>query len=101
MYVGGLHLGRMDSLRDIIAALGRLRLRGTKVFLDIFSPVEDLEKNRDYFSQHDKFVHIGSIGSHEVLEKLATADIMVYVESFVDHYSKYARLSFSDRKIVV
>lgn len=96
-YVGGLHLNRWKSLRDVAAALQVAKNEGSLVRLDIFAPEADV---RAYRSEFDGFAVVGkmdTLGYSDVRERLGNCDVLVHVESFLPADSRYTRLSISTK----
>lgn len=96
-YVGGLHLNRWKSLRDVAAALQAAQDEGSTVRLDIFAPEADIHAYRSQFDRFTVVRHMGSLGYSDVRERLREYDVLIHVESFLPGDSRYTRLSISTK----
>ena len=96
LYVGGLHLNRWRSLRDIGMALKLLHEEGLEVEAYVYTTPR--------FAGEAKKLNIppvmraaGTLASSEVPNALRKADIVLHVESFDRHNRKYTRYSVSTK----
>lgn len=96
IYVGGLHLGRYENLIEIGQAIANVRKQGINARLAIYAPSADIEQYRADLL-NDGVDICGTIAPHEVQKVLLDADVAVHVESFLDQYSCYTRLSVSTK----
>ncbi|GAB1694362.1 glycosyltransferase family 4 protein [Krasilnikovia sp. M28-CT-15] len=97
VYVGGLHLGRWESLLHIADVLASADLTDVRATLTVHAPAGDLAKHGRALSAHPA-VRLGrSLGQAEVADALQAADILVHVESFDEAFARYARLSLSTK----
>lgn len=96
VYVGGLHLKRWQSLREIAQALEALIGKGIRARLDIYSPARDV----DCYGSHLAVPSVrlaGPLRQDEVLDTLQRSDVLVHVESFDNPSRVYTRLSVSTK----
>lgn len=96
IYVGGMHLGRYENLIEIGQAIANVRKQGVRARLAIYAPSADIEQYRAEL-MNDGVDICGTIAPHEVQNVLLGADVAVHVESFLDQYSCYTRLSVSTK----
>lgn len=96
-YVGGLHLNRWRSLRDVAASLEVLKDEGVDVQFDIFAPEADIRAYRNEFEGLPVLRSMGSLEYSDVRRKLLEYDVLVHVESFMPNDSRYTRLSISTK----
>ena len=96
LYVGGLHLGRVQCLREIAEALKYVQNQGM--------PVEALVYSQRRFAQYATQLDLppvmryaGSLQPHEIPPKLRAADILLHVESFRPSFREYTRFSVSTK----
>jgi len=95
VYVGGLHLGRWESLARIGRALESAVPGSAR--LTVHAPERDLARYGDAFRPLSA-VRLGhSVASAEVGGVLAGADVLVHVESFAPDTARYTRLSVSTK----
>lgn len=96
VYIGGLHLNRWRSLRDIASALEQLRKEGLEVEGLVYSqPRFAAEANKLNIPPVMRFV--GALAPSEIPTVLRDADIVLHVESFLPKYRKYTRYSVSTK----
>jgi glycosyltransferase involved in cell wall biosynthesis len=95
-YVGGLHLGRWQSLLDIGAALEALQSEGHDAELLIYTQPR-FESEAKRLSLPGVIRVVGSLAPSDVPAVLRSADILVHVESFNSRARKYARYSISTK----
>lgn len=96
-YVGGLHLNRWKSLRDVTAALQSEKDRGCDVRLDIFAPEADIRAYKGEFDAFTVLRNFKSLRYSSVREQLREYDVLIHVESFLPEDSRYTRLSISTK----
>ncbi|MEV4825330.1 glycosyl transferase family 1 [Micromonospora sp. NPDC049274] len=97
VYVGGLHLDRWRSLRQVGAAVGELAARGIPARLTVHAPAADVGRYGGAFAGMPA-VHLGrSLASGEVSGVLRRADVLVHVESFAAEHRRYTRYSLSTK----
>jgi glycosyltransferase involved in cell wall biosynthesis len=96
VYVGGLHLDRWRSLKDIGAAL--TELNAEKIFgrLYVYAPASDLAEYGSELSGPSIKV-VRALEQSEVAGVLASSHVLVHVESFARSYRRYTRLSISTK----
>jgi glycosyltransferase involved in cell wall biosynthesis len=94
LYVGGLHLGRWDSLLLVGRALARV---GTRAHLTVYAPPSDID-GAVIPRELAGVVRVGgTLEPTEVQARLRDADAFVHVESFDESASRYTRLSLSTK----
>lgn len=93
VYMGGLHLGRGESLSMVAKALGEAAPKHAT--LDMYVPEKDAEVARRISTPHMRFVR--SAKAEEVSDLLQKYDAAVHVESFDPHATRYTRLSVSTK----
>ena len=94
LYVGGLHLGRWETLVRLATTL---RADGVNARLRVFAPDADLETVAVPRTCRDVMQVCGSLAPHSVAGELQRADVLVHVESFDDRHARFARLSMSTK----
>ncbi|MGW4498549.1 glycosyl transferase family 1 [Micromonospora sp. NPDC004336] len=97
VYVGGLHLGRWQTLARLAEVLDRLAGDPPVPRLTIYAPERDLSQFREAFAGRrsvslDRWLH-----SDEVPKVLHAADVLVHAESFAPAHRRYTRLSLSTK----
>lgn len=97
VYVGGLHLGRFESLSDIAQVLQRLKTDDVQVELRIYAPLQDATIARQLEEIGAVVAYEGSIKPCEVHDVLKENDVAIHVESFHPSCSEYTRLSVSTK----
>ncbi|RGC67415.1 hypothetical protein C5N14_18855 [Micromonospora sp. MW-13] len=96
VYVGGLHLDRWRSLRQVGEALGRLAADGLRARLTVHAPPQDLDRYGERLGLPG--VRLGrSLASDEVAGVLRRADVLVHVESFAEEHCHFTRYSLSTK----
>ena len=96
IYVGGLHLGRQENLIDLGQAIANVRKQGVRARLAVYAPQADIEQYGPVL-RNDGVELRGTIAPHEVQGVLAQADVAVHVESFLEKFACYTRLSVSTK----
>ncbi|GAA3735738.1 hypothetical protein GCM10022225_18080 [Plantactinospora mayteni] len=96
VYVGGLHLDRWRSLRQLGVALESLGSTDAPL-LTIHAPEADLDRYRDSFAGCSAVRLARSLRGHEVPGILARADVLVHIESFRAEIQQYTRFSLSTK----
>jgi glycosyltransferase involved in cell wall biosynthesis len=97
VYVGGLHLGRADQLKEIAVAAESLRPTGLDIRLAIYAPGEDLRRDAELFAGITAVRLMHPLPKEEVAGVLRDADILVHVESFDKNVQRYTQLSLSTK----
>jgi glycosyltransferase involved in cell wall biosynthesis len=97
VYVGGLHLGRWQGIRDVARALSLLRDRGHGCTLDIYAPDNDLERSASVFRGFSCVRKLASVPPESAPSVLSDADVVVFVESFDRILRQYTKLSLSTK----
>lgn len=98
IYVGGLHLGRANTLALVAAATDQLRARGFDAQLAIHSPrEEEAEIFSRFLSNYNSAYWAGVLPPEKVAEALSQADIAVHVENFDPRTEAYTRFSLSTK----
>ena len=97
MYVGGLHLGCWESLKEIASALPGLLPDRLGVHVVIYAPQPDLEGYGAVLTGTPALKVVGSLRAEEVPRVLSDADVLVHVESFDPAARRYTRLSVSTK----
>ena len=90
LYVGGLHLGRWETLVRLATTL---LADGVNARLRVFAPDADLHTVAVPRISRDVMQVCGSLAPHSVAGELQRADVLVHVESFDDRHARFARLS--------
>ena len=93
-YIGGLHLGRWRSLRDIAAAL---TTAGIDVRLRVYTFPSDTAMYGRELSASPAIELMGWIPNAMVPDAIASADVMVHVERFDATVAEYTRFSISTK----
>jgi glycosyltransferase involved in cell wall biosynthesis len=96
IYVGGFHLGRYENLVEIGQAIANVRKQGITVKLLIYAPSTDIEQYSAGL-RNDGVEICGTLAPQDVHTALLQADVAVHVESFLDKFSCYTRLSVSTK----
>lgn len=91
VYIGGLHLGRADSLRVLADVVHRT----DEATLRIFAPADDLA--RTGLDVHPGVTEARNADPAEMNEILRRADVAVHVESFDPQVRRFTRLSLSTK----
>jgi hypothetical protein len=96
VYVGGLHLKRWLSLREIGLSLRALREEGYQAEVSVYSPPRFAHEGKKL--DYPPFVYYkGSLLPAQIPALLRDADILLHVESFDRHSRTYARYSVSTK----
>jgi glycosyltransferase involved in cell wall biosynthesis len=97
VYVGGLHLGRWELLRDLGQAAQELGERGQAAEVVVYAPATDLSEYGVRLLEHGGVRLGGTLASHEMPAVLRGADVLLHVESFDPKLQRYTRLSLSTK----
>jgi glycosyltransferase involved in cell wall biosynthesis len=97
VYVGGLHLGRWQSLLEIGQALDGIAEDGPHGSLIVHAPGEDLAKYTRGCALPRCLQIGGPVLQSDVQTVLRRADVLVHVESFGVAERRYTRLSVSTK----
>ncbi len=97
VYVGGLHLGRWELLREIGQSALELTARGLPVDVVVYAPAADLNAYGPRLTELGGVRLGGSLASHEVSAVLRGADVLLHVESFAPELRRFTRLSISTK----
>lgn len=97
MYVGGLHLNRWQSILDISHAVEQLKIRGKKIVLKIYCPLNDISLYEKHFIDFPSTKFEGSLSSDRVPSVLSTASMLLHIESFEENYVEYTKFSLSTK----
>lgn len=97
IYIGGLHLNRWKSLRDIAQALKLLHEKGINSELVIHAPERDLHQFQKELSVDPIVKMAGSIHPKEMANAVDQSHAVVHIESFDDSMRRYTRLSLSTK----
>lgn len=96
VYIGGLHLSRHENIIDIANAITELYDQGLNLEFKIYTP----EKDHHFLAAippHPSVKLCGSADPSDVQNILEGCDVAIHVESFVDRYREYTRLSVSTK----
>ncbi len=96
IYVGGFHLGRYENLLEIGQAIANVRKQGVPAKVLIYAPSADIEQYGDSL-RNDGVEICGTLAPQDVQTALLQADVAIHVESFLDKFSCYTRLSVSTK----
>lgn len=96
IYVGGFHLGRYENLIDIGRAIAKVRQQNINVTFLVYAPQTDIAQYGEDLV-HDGVEIRGTIAPEEVQKVLSQANVAVHVESFLEKFSCYTRLSVSTK----
>jgi glycosyltransferase involved in cell wall biosynthesis len=97
VYVGGLHLGRWELLKDVAAAAQRASVGGLEARLTVHAPDAHLRQYGHALSGLP-FLRLGkSLAKNEVSSVLHGAAVLVHVESYDEDIRQYTRLSLSTK----
>jgi glycosyltransferase involved in cell wall biosynthesis len=96
IYVGGFHLGRYENLVEFGQAIANVRKQGIPAKLLIYAPSADIEQYSAGL-RNDGVEICGTLAPQDVQTALLHADVAVHVESFLDKFSSYTRLSVSTK----
>ena len=99
VYAGNLLFGRLDTLAAVADCLETLNKSGIKATLDVYSGTIITEQQRKRIHRGNISAFHGCISFSEVKEKLASADVVVHVESFDEEQIECVRYSFSTKII--
>lgn len=97
VYTGGLHLKRWQSLREIGAALLRLRGRGVVGELRIYTGSDEAKCYGRALTLEPAMRVAGSLPADQVAEVQRSADCLVHVESFNQRHRRFTRYSISTK----
>jgi glycosyltransferase involved in cell wall biosynthesis len=97
IYVGGLHLGRWQSLQDIGKALVVLRAKGWVSELVIHAPTRDIDQHGEALAAINTVRIGGALPQDRVTFAMREADVLVHVESFDPGVRAFTRLSLSTK----
>ena len=96
VYVGGLHLDRWRSLKEIGEALACVNSEGIPGKLYVHAPAKDIAKFKDRLTGPSVEI-VGPLPQHGVPDVLKGGHVMVHVESFEKSLRQYTRLSMSTK----
>jgi glycosyltransferase involved in cell wall biosynthesis len=96
VYVGGLHLGRDESLAAVARSIGAVADAGPSE-LHIYAPESDGARARAITRIGPHVSFKGSVSPARVPEVLRDADVLVHVESFQPELVQFTRLSVSTK----
>jgi glycosyltransferase involved in cell wall biosynthesis len=96
VFVGGLHLERWRSLKEIGEALTYLKSEGIHGRLYIYAPVKDISDFSNMMAG-DSVTMAGSLKLDHVADVLKGGHILVHVETFKKNIRRYTRLSISTK----
>lgn len=99
VYAGNLLFGRVDTLVTLIDCLEKLNKNGIDVFLDIYSNTMLTTEYNEKLNRTGTSCLHGSISYSEVKLKMASADVVIHVESFEEEQIKKVKYSFSTKII--
>ncbi len=94
LYVGGLHLGRVDPL---LALAPLLAAADPTSRLVLHTSAADHQRHRRRIEATPGVEHGGHLPPGAVAAALSAADVLVHVESFDPDYAAYTRLSVSTK----
>ena len=97
MYVGGLHLERWRTLRNLGRQLDGINMGAPGWSLVIHVPAPDLSRYSSAFEGLASVEVGGSLAPDRVGATLRTADVLLHVESFDPEIRRYTRLSLSTK----
>lgn len=96
-YVGGLHLNRWQSLKQVGETLQELKNNGVDVLGEVYAPLADIERYGQIIEMGTVLRIKGSLQPNEVMSVLQSADVLIHIESFDEEDRKYTRLSVSTK----
>jgi glycosyltransferase involved in cell wall biosynthesis len=96
-YVGGLHLKRAESIRQVAAAVESLNEQGLAIEFRVYAPEKDLNDNAQIFSSLSSSRLMYPLLSGQVGGVVGDSDILLHVESFDESVARYTRLSLSTK----
>lgn len=96
-YIGGLHLNRWKSLKDIAISLQEIRNVGINVELVVYAPSGDLDKYGFILSEMQVVKIGGTLNSDEVSDYLQKFDVLIHIESFDEFDRLYTKFSISTK----
>lgn len=97
-YVGGLHLGRGDVLREVGRAIARHRGAGEHQWvLRLMVPAADLPRAEELAAGTDTIEVAGTVHPHDVPAALIESDALLFVESSDPGVAPFTRLSVSTK----
>jgi len=97
IYIGGLHLNRWSSLRDIGEELLKLNSEGLPCELLIYTYPYDIESYQEELTLSPVMRICGWVPNEKVPEVIQNADVLVHVESFDLEIRKYTQFSVSTK----
>ena len=97
LYVGGLHLGRWESLKEIASALPGLLPDRLAACRDLRPSARPRAPDGAVLTGTPALKVVGSLRAEEVPRVLSDADVLVHVESFDPAARRYTRLSVSTK----
>ncbi len=96
-YVGGLHLGRVEVVRNVARALEVSAARARSWQLELFVPEADALLAAELAGEHAVVSHGGSLTPDRVPQALVDADALLFIESSAPHITAFTRLSVSTK----
>lgn len=96
-YIGGLHLNRWHSLKDIAVSLQKIHNEGINVELVVYAPSYDIERYGHILSTIAVVKIGGTLTSEKVINYLQQFDVLIHIESFDECDRLYTRFSISTK----
>lgn len=96
VYVGGVHLGRLQSLLDVAAAVGRLRTSGLQCEIVCYD-LRASEKELARLQGTGVIERIAQLPKSGAAEVLRSSSVLLHVEPFEEASASYLRLSLSTK----
>jgi hypothetical protein len=96
IYVGGLHLDRWRSLKEIGEALACVNSQGIPGKLYVYAPAKDIGEFKDRLTGSSVEI-VGPMPQSGVPDVVKAGHVMVHVESFEKSLRQYTRLSMSTK----
>jgi len=96
-YIGGLHLQRWESLREIGAGLASLVKEGYNAKILIYAPSEMVQRYQERLTIPGVMTVVGALAPADVPLAQRNADCLIHVESFDKEIRRYTKLSVSTK----
>lgn len=97
-YMGGLHLGRDETLGNLASALTNRQQAGRDIELHVHAPEADSTRLEQLRDQYPSVIRAGGmVEPSEVPARLASSHVLVFVESIRPEIVDFTRLSVSTK----
>lgn len=97
VFIGGLHLDRWKSLREIGIAMMALHKEGVEIECSIYTQKINVERYKEKLNIPPVMRIVGSLNHEEVTHIQRKADCLIHIESFGNWDKMYTRHSISSK----